>query len=371
MKKIVILASLLFVIVLGLNAQKQQRNEISIPDVGGYKTLKCDFHIHTVFSDGKVWPDVRVMEAWNEGLDAIAITEHLEYRPHENDIKADHNRSYDIAAKAGEKFDIIVIRGTEVTRKKPMGHINAIFTKDNNLIANVDSIESLKEAKKQGAFIFWNHPSEKYGKWSATQDFLYKEKLFQGIEIVNSSRYYDDAFAWCNDKSLTIMGNSDVHLPIDHDYDLLGNNHRSLTLVFAKEKTEAAIQEALVAGRTAVLFNHQLMGKEIYVKEIFTKSIEILPQHKLFKKSIRNKSLLMIKNTSGIEFSIKTKSTNTEIKISTSMVLKPNAVSYIEFEYNPSEMGAKEIAIPLEIENILVGPSKKFETSIQLRLITE
>ena len=49
------------------------RKEIHIPDIMGYKTLKCDFHMHTIFSDGVVWPEVRVQEAWEEGLDAIRI----------------------------------------------------------------------------------------------------------------------------------------------------------------------------------------------------------------------------------------------------------------------------------------------------------
>ena len=71
----------------------QVRNEIHVPDPEGYRTLKCDFHIHTVFSDGLVWPTVRVDEAYREGLDAIALTEHLEYRPHRQDIIASHNRS--------------------------------------------------------------------------------------------------------------------------------------------------------------------------------------------------------------------------------------------------------------------------------------
>ena len=48
----------------------QVRNEIRVPDPEGYRTLKCDFHIHTVFSDGLVWPTVRVDEAYREGLDA-------------------------------------------------------------------------------------------------------------------------------------------------------------------------------------------------------------------------------------------------------------------------------------------------------------
>ncbi len=56
-------------------AQVQVRDTLPVPDIPGYKTLKCDFHLHTVFSDGDVWPTVRVTEAFRDGLDAIAITE--------------------------------------------------------------------------------------------------------------------------------------------------------------------------------------------------------------------------------------------------------------------------------------------------------
>ena len=31
------------------------RNEINIPGFDDYRVLKCDFHTHTVFSDGLVW----------------------------------------------------------------------------------------------------------------------------------------------------------------------------------------------------------------------------------------------------------------------------------------------------------------------------
>lgn len=79
--------------------QAQVRNEIVIPQVGEYQTLKCDFHIRTVYSDGLVWPTVRVDEAYREGLDCIALTEHLEYRPHK-DIKAGHGRSWEVAQKS-------------------------------------------------------------------------------------------------------------------------------------------------------------------------------------------------------------------------------------------------------------------------------
>lgn len=50
-----------------MSGQAQRRNEIQVPDLDGYTTLKCDFHMHSVFSDGLVWPTVRVDEAY--GMD--------------------------------------------------------------------------------------------------------------------------------------------------------------------------------------------------------------------------------------------------------------------------------------------------------------
>jgi hypothetical protein len=74
---------------------------IRFPDIPGYRTLKGDFHQHTVFSDGKVWPNIRVEEGTRDGLDAMAITEHLEWQPHQADLpNPDRNRSYEIAHQA-------------------------------------------------------------------------------------------------------------------------------------------------------------------------------------------------------------------------------------------------------------------------------
>jgi hypothetical protein len=90
------------------------RTTVSIPDIPGYRTLKCDFHMHTVFSDGLVWPSVRVEEAWCEGLDGIAITDHIERQPHKVEgLTTDHNRSFEVARDAGVDLDPLVIKGAE------------------------------------------------------------------------------------------------------------------------------------------------------------------------------------------------------------------------------------------------------------------
>ncbi len=89
--------------------------------------------MHTVLSDGSVWPDIRVQEALRDGLDAISITDHIEYLPHKDDIPhADRNRGYAMASQRAEGTGLIVINGVEITRSMPPGHSNAIFVKDAN-----------------------------------------------------------------------------------------------------------------------------------------------------------------------------------------------------------------------------------------------
>lgn len=69
--------------------------KISFPKLqDGRSVLAVDLHTHSVFSDGMVWPDVRVEEAKRDGLFAMAVSEHLEYQPKIADIPhPDRNRS--------------------------------------------------------------------------------------------------------------------------------------------------------------------------------------------------------------------------------------------------------------------------------------
>ncbi len=181
------------------HSHKLERS-LKFPDIAGYKTLKCDLHQHTVFSDGSVWPDIRVMEALMDGLDAISLTEHVEYQPHKDDIPhPDRNRSYAIALEEAKDHNLIIINGSEITRKMPPGHCNAIFLTDANNLLVSDSIEVFRQARKQGAFIFWNHPnwiSQRPDGVATLTDVhrrLLNEKLLDGIEVVNEHTYSDEA----------------------------------------------------------------------------------------------------------------------------------------------------------------------------------
>lgn len=254
----------------------QVRSEIRIPDFDGYKTLKCDFHMHTVFSDGKVWPDIRVAEAWQEGLDAIAITDHIEYRPNKEILKGDLNESYKIAKRAGDAVGFMVIQGTEITRSKPLGHLNALFINDAMPMDLKEPLEAIDEAIKQGAFIMWNHPG-----WPDDKSTLYpvheeliKAGKIHGVEVFNYTEYYPVAFDWCKDKNLAFMSNTDIH-------DLLTTTYgvkykiRPMTLVLAKERSIESIKEALFARRSIAFFNGELAGKPEHLKGLLKASLKI------------------------------------------------------------------------------------------------
>lgn len=258
---------------------------IKFPDVPGYLTLKCDFHIHTVFSDGKVWPNMRVEEALREGLDVIALTDHLEWNPHRKDVPfPDQNRSHEIAWEAVGDRGLLVLRAVEITRLMPPegdepGHLNAIFVQDGNLLKKPDATEVLREAARQGAFAIWNHPSwlrqtpDGVARLTPLHERLLAENLFQGAEVVNSNEYSDETLQIALDRKLAIIASSDIHAPIDWFYPGEESAHRPVTFVFAKEKTEASLKEALLAGRTVAWFKNSLIGREEWLVPLLQASI--------------------------------------------------------------------------------------------------
>jgi 3',5'-nucleoside bisphosphate phosphatase len=268
-------------------SQSGVRRIINIPDISGYHTLKCDFHMHTVFSDGLVWPTVRVQEAYLEGLDAITISDHDDYAPHRPDIPVNFPRPYEIALPAAKAASIILIPGIEISRSEPFGHHNAIFVSDfgafdfweKNAAAPADTLKNHRTASNQGAFIFWNHPGwkqpDRRGVWTYAQDTINGNGWLGGIEVVNGGRYDPVAHQWCIEKKLTMMGNSDIHDLIIYRHNLSDGDHRPMTLVFASEHSQEGIKDALLAQRTAIWWEDTLIGNARYLKPIFETSMSL------------------------------------------------------------------------------------------------
>ena len=284
-------------------SRKKTPRQITIPDVEGYKVLKGDFHIHSVFSDGIVMPQERVLEAVDNGLDAIAITDHIEYRPHFGtshssyggrskikllDKNDDHNIAYDLAKPEADKNKLILVRGTEITRRTlPPGDINAIFLEDVNPVAAAadDWKTMLAVAADQGGFVFWNHPGwiapgnggmqpGETMRFTDEHDVAYKKGHLHGVEVFNGVNYYPIVSQWCAERNLAMLANSDVHATEWNTYGHQ-NTLRPVTLVLAKERTHDSLREAFFARRTIAWAANLIVGKQPWVEKLFRACVEV------------------------------------------------------------------------------------------------
>lgn len=387
-KSFIILLIALLSVLFSAQAQyaDSARKEINIPDIPGYKTLKCDFHTHTVFSDGNVWPTVRVEEAWLGGLDALALTDHFEYTPHKEDITINYNRPYEIALPSAKSRGITLIKGGEITRKMPPGHLNAIFLKDAAPLKTDKWEDAIQIAHDQGAFIFWNHPGWKgqqedgVARWYPEHEDLVNKKLINGIEVVNSVEYYPTVHKWCLERNVAMLGNSDTHNPITMEYDSEKGEHRPVTFVFAKDNSEDSIKEALFACRTVVYKDNLLIGKPEYLLAIFENSIFIKNTDIVIKG--RERVNLQIYNGSDINYELTLLKKSDDLVVPEKITLYANRTAL--FNIRPAAKtaqnkdssdkksaeqnlpsGKKEIELSYKAENLYGTPGEGMPVSIK------
>lgn len=294
---------------VNLLPNSQRRVEIILPQVNGMNVYKADLHTHSIYSDAELTPEQRVREAWLDGLDIFAMTDHVEYRRHEpnmlkflkgyNDgkakkainynvirkaateegIKADLNLPTQLAQKAAKAYGeaMLIIPACEITREpKTIGHYNALFTTDNNAIYDIDPMQSLRNARKQGALITQNHPgwSRKNCNITEFEQAAFDEGLIDGVEIMNGISFYPKAMQRCIDKKLYMLACTDVH-GLTSTYRNCGV-FRTMTFIFAKENTSKAIRKALEKRQTLAYSAGHIAGESALLQEFFKASVNCM-----------------------------------------------------------------------------------------------
>jgi len=279
-----------------IRPSRRPPRSITIPDAGEFKVLKGDFHIHTLFSDGQVMPKDRVNEAVDNGLDVIAITDHIEYRPNINSRELrlaakndDHNLSYTFAKPEADKSNLILVRGVEIT--KAMWHCNALFVQDVNAIAAVvdDWQKMLAVSAEQGGFNTWNHPSwidrapetPPFGlktgeplRFFEEIEEVRKKGNLHGVEVFNGTSFYPIALDWCNERDLVPTTVSDIHAS---EWNTYGSQNplRPMSLILAKDRSLESVKEAFFAGRIVGWAANMILGRPLWVEKLFRSSVEI------------------------------------------------------------------------------------------------
>lgn len=296
--------------------QGGRRKLVRIPDVPGYKTLKCDFHIHTIYADAEVYPKGRVREAWADGLDVIAMTEHIGTFKNKIENLTDQNLPWEIAAAEGRNYGMIVVHGAEITREKPFGHMNALFVKDCNAFAvnkyakdkngKTVTLETgwrkndpktmasdIKAAIDQDCFILWNHPGwpDKKSDFYTIQKELLDSGHLNGIELCNHSEWYPKVLDWFDEFHIPMFANTDCHNPTNLDF---GRCIRPMTLVLAEEYTEESLREAMFEGRILAFFDQKLAGDAKWVEALVRECLKL-------RVIDEEKGIVEITNVSDIE----------------------------------------------------------------------
>ncbi|MBR7130293.1 MAG: histidinol-phosphatase [Tidjanibacter sp.] len=311
-----------------------ERRNIVIPDVNGYKVFKADLHTHTFFSDGHLSPDMRIREAWMDGLDILAITDHLEWRKFEpdmikflrgyvpkgtkpvnyaisktiadeNGIKVDLNAPFYGLQKSLNYYGIMVIRGIEVTRRPELyGHFNALFTKNNNTIYDDDPEKSILNARAQGAIIMHNHPGWKREslEMHEFEQRVYEKGLIDGIEIMNTNEFYPKAIDRAKKYGFFMASSTDIHNTTADFY--LNGQIRNFTMILDNECTEEGVREALAERRTIAYSFGTMAGEESLLKALFEACVsaeDILdrPDGKKLIRLVNNSSLPFVLKAEG------------------------------------------------------------------------
>ncbi len=351
----------LYLLAIGLCGQS--RDPLPVPDIAGYKTLKCDFHIHTVFSDGEVWPTTRVEEAWREGLDAIALTDHSGYNPHEEDVRPDLRRPFALARPLGERLGVIVIQGVEIMEGNL--HCDALFVTEPNAFNGLGLLAALRKARAQDAFVFWNHPGWKETpKWFPLIASAYDERLLQGMELVNGLTFYPEAYPWIGERKLAILSNSDVHAPTSADYRA---RTRPLTLVFARTADTAGLREALFARRTAAWMGGEVWGSEENLRGLCQNSIKAENTAVTFAPGVHG-ATLQIRNRSAIPYRLRVVKTAEWLAVAAGEVPAESIAAFSLGLLTEAPAGTHDVELQFEVTNLHFAPGQNLTWRVPIRV---
>jgi predicted metal-dependent phosphoesterase TrpH len=231
----------------------------------GYEPfLLCDFHVHTLWSDGKL-SVAEVVDLYGSTgrFDAIAITDHIlmkkdmlaragrlatlgrrAFGVREQDFQAYLDDIREQAERAMRQYGLLVVPGAEITQNRLRGRKNShIIALDIKQYVSADqrADEILREIRRQGALSIACHPHHRATRRleiSTCYLWDHREELADLVDIWEAANR-DDLFSVTSLKHYPYVANSDFHKP-RHLY--------SWKTLVRSDKNWPAIRQALRAN---------------------------------------------------------------------------------------------------------------------------
>ena len=231
----------------------------------GYEPfLLCDFHVHTLWSDGKL-SVAEVVDLYGSTgrFDAIAITDHIlmkkdmlaragrlatlgrrAFGVREQDFQAYLDDIGEQGERAMRQYGLLVVPGAEITQNRLRGRKNShIIALDIKQYVSADqrADEILRDIRRQGALSIACHPPHRATRRleiSTCYLWDHREELSDLVDIWEAANR-DDLFSVTSLKHYPYVANSDFHKP-RHLY--------SWKTLVRSDKNWPAIRQALRAN---------------------------------------------------------------------------------------------------------------------------
>lgn len=330
------------------------------PRVGDYEVLSCDFHMHTVRSDGRMSTEDRIMEAYEFGFDSISITDHF--------VPTDMGAGTAIA----EALGIILIPGMETgISSTSMEHLVALnvspsyVPRDEHAWAEEPGLDrvyyrdQMIRIAESGGVLIYAHPHPFNGYEPATQGprepilWGIEQGIIVGVEVKNwfvADRWgtveshdtwcYPFAFDWALDHNLAVFANSDVHR--NRTYP------QAATLVFVTERTSEGVIDAIRRRRTLAWFDGMIWGREAPLSDLIDAVVSV--------KRADEPGMLVFRNSSPIDLKAAV-----EGAVKETVDLPAYAETRVVFETVPDK-------VKIRWNNVWMNPRDNLESIIGISL---
>jgi len=355
-----------------LSLPELAREEIVFPAIEGFQVLKGDFHVHTFYSDGLVSAEVRVVEAWRDGLDVLSLTDHVEYQ--DIAIPYDRERSYGRALPVAKQLGIVMVRGVELSQhyaKTPVANPSDFvvhFVREETKLATHFEAE-LEEAISQGTLIVWAHPGP---KWQPIAETLVRRGKLDGIELRNGGMQgrggtsphaqawlWPEVMDWSLKHDLAVFASSDAHWPIDFQYDRSRGERRDMTLLLASSRDGEGVRDAIKARRTLAYFGGVMWGRERWLRALADGSLEIKYPPPSGPTG-RQRHSLLVSNRSSFEFRAQFTAPGASFQ-TREIRIPPGPATVVPLNLGSGSRDLQRLDLTVKVTNMLSGIDRPLE----------
>jgi len=243
------------------------------PDLAGRRPLRCDFHIHTYYSDGRQSPTEMAIRGRELGLDVIAITDHNRHAPSQEAIIGAERLGLNLSCLLGEEVSFDNWHALSVgarTGIRELYETPGARSEVAQIGVELDKVElaggltsaeyaplkwAIETIHRHGGRAYLAHPywvhSQRYHLDLRLYDQLVADGEFDGVELLGEVHYENNLLSIAHYQDLAAKGHV---IPLIGCSDTHGAEHYYgcyWTIVLAKNATGTEVLDAVQEGYSA------------------------------------------------------------------------------------------------------------------------